>query len=367
MTIAETDEQAPCHVPGGARVRVRHAVSPTPLAECARLVQKCPNVRPDVIERPENLRLEDFHGIVTRAPEMAPLFQRIRRVAAADCAVLVRGESGSGKELVARAIHALSGRARAPFRAINCATLSPTLLESELFGHVRGAFTGAIRDHRGLFREAHGGTVFLDEVAEMPLDIQARLLRVLEEKTFFPVGGTTPVTVDVRIVSASNRALRRAVAAGRFRDDLRYRLRVVPLFLPPLRARTGDVEALVWHFVDRFNARGMGRVDGVARRAMDALRAYPWPGNVRELRNVVEHAFIVGEDAIVDLDDLPPELRGEAPPDDEMPAPTPLRQLERERIVAALAKHRGRRARAAAELGMSRTTLWSKLQKYQLA
>jgi transcriptional regulator with PAS, ATPase and Fis domain len=324
-------------------------------------------MRPDVIKHPENLYLQSFHGIVTRAPEMDPVFQRVRRVAQADCAVLVRGESGSGKELVARAIHALSPRAGAPFRAINCATLSPTLLESELFGHVRGAFTGAVRDHRGLFKQANGGTVFLDEVAEMPLDIQARLLRVLEEKTFFPVGATTPVTVDVRIVSASNRALRRAVAAGRFRDDLRYRLRVVPLFLPPLRQRGGDVEALVWHFIDRFTAEGMGRVEGVTRRAMDALRDYPWPGNVRELRNVVEHAFIVGEDALLDLEDMPPELRGEAPPEDEPVVERPWRQAERERIMAALAKHRGRKARAAAELGISRTTLWNKLQKLQLA
>jgi transcriptional regulator with PAS, ATPase and Fis domain len=324
-------------------------------------------MRSDIIAHPESLHLQTFHGIVTRAPEMDPVFQRVRRVARADCAVLVRGESGSGKELVARAIHALSRRAQAPFRAINCATLSPTLLESELFGHVRGAFTGAVRDHRGLFKQANGGSVFLDEVAEMPLDIQARLLRVLEEKTFFPVGATTPVTVDVRIVSASNRALRRAVAAGRFRDDLRYRLRVVPLFLPPLRQRSGDIEGLVWHFIDQFTAQGMGRVEGIARGAMEALRDYPWPGNVRELRNVIEHAFIVGEDAILDLEDMPPELRGEAPPDDEPVVGTPWRRRERDRILEALAKHKGRKGLAAAELGISRTTLWSKLQKFQLA
>jgi len=201
----------------------------------------------------------------------------------------------------------------------------------------------------------------------MPLDIQARLLRVLEEKSFFPVGATTPVTADVRIVSASNRALRRAVAAGRFRDDLRYRLRVVPLFLPPLRQRTGDVEGLVWHFIDHFTAQAMGHVEGVARRAMDALRAYPWPGNVRELRNVVEHAFIVGEDTILDLEDMPPELRGESPPEDEPVVDAPARQRERDRIVEALAKHGGRKGLAASELGISRTTLWNKLQKYQLA
>jgi transcriptional regulator with PAS, ATPase and Fis domain len=304
--------------------------------------------------------------MVTRAPEMDAVIRLIHRVAAAECAVLVRGESGSGKELVARAIHALSRRAKAPFRAINCATLSPTLLESELFGHVRGAFTGAVRDHSGLFKQANGGTVFLDEVAEMPLDIQARLLRVLEEKTFFPIGGTTPITVDVRIVSATHRALRRAVVAGRFRDDLRYRLRVVPLFLPPLRRRTGDVEGLAWHFIERFTEQGLGRVEGVTRRAMDALRDYPWPGNVRELRNVIEHAFIVGEDAILGLEDMPPELRGEEPPEDEPVVDGSWGRRERDRILAALAKHKGRKGRAAAELGISRTTLWSKLQKLQL-
>jgi len=323
-------------------------------------------MRPDVLKHPDSLRLRDFHGLHTQAPEMDPLLRRLERVARIDCTVLVRGESGSGKELVARALHALSPRNRGPFRAVNCATLSPTLLESELFGHKRGAFTGAIRDHQGLFAQADHGTLFLDEVAEMPLDIQARLLRVLEERTFVPVGGTTPITVDVRLISASNQALRRAVAERRFRDDLRYRIRVVPLFLPPLRQRTGDVEALVWHFVDAFTARGIGRVDGVSRAAMDRLRSYPWPGNVRELRNVIEHAFIVGEDAILDVDDLTPELRGEAPLDDEPLFEAPLPQRERQRILDALVKHDGRRTAAAAELGVSRTTLWHKIKKYHL-
>jgi transcriptional regulator with PAS, ATPase and Fis domain len=321
----------------------------------------------NILKHPRDLRLRNFHGLYTQAPEMEPLLRRVERVARIDCTVLVRGESGSGKELVARALHTLSHRRRGPFRAVNCATLSPTLLESELFGHKRGAFTGAVRDHHGLFEQADGGTLFLDEVAEMPLDIQARLLRVLEERTFVPVGGTTPISVDVRLISASNQALRRAVAEKRFRDDLRYRIRVVPLFLPPLRRRTGDVEALVWHFIDRFTERGIGRVDGITRRAMDHLRSYPWPGNVRELRNVIEHAFIVGEDAVLDLDDLTPELRGEAPADDEPLLEAAVPQLERQRILDALARHKGRRLAAAADLGVSRTTLWHKLKKYHLA
>jgi transcriptional regulator with PAS, ATPase and Fis domain len=291
----------------------------------------------------------------------------IERAARTDCTVLVRGETGSGKELIARALHELSPRARSPFLALNCATLSPTLLESELFGHRRGAFTGAVSDHDGVFQRADGGTLFLDEVAEIPLELQARLLRVLEDRTFVPVGGTRPVSVDVRLVSATHRALRRQVAAGKFRDDLRYRLRVVPVFLPPLRVRTGDIEALLFHFIARFNEQGWRRVDGVSRRAFDAFRQYPWPGNVRELRNVVEHAFIVGEGPVLQLGDLPPELRGEAPAEDTVAGSGTVRTIERERILAVLDKHSGRRGPASQELGMSRSTLWRKIREHHLA
>ena len=322
------------------------------------------HMRRDVIARPNATALECFHGLYTQAPEMRQLFRLVERVARTDCTVLVRGESGSGKELVARIIHDLSARARHPFRAVNCATLSPTLLESELFGHKRGAFTGAVSDHQGLFKQADRGTLFLDEVAEMPLDIQARLLRVVEERVFVPVGDTKPTRVDVRLVSASNKALRREVAAGRFRDDLRYRIRVVPLFLPPLRQRTGDIEALAWHFIDGFNEQGLRAVEAVSRAAMDAFLVYPWLGNVRELRNVIEYAFVVGEGAVLELSDLTPELRGEPPPGEP---PTPLVEQERQRILAALAQHNGRRGAAAKELGISRSTLWRKLHEHRLA
>jgi transcriptional regulator with PAS, ATPase and Fis domain len=321
----------------------------------------------DVIKHPESTDLQEFHGIYTAAPEMLKLFGLLARIARADCTVLVRGETGSGKELVARAIHGLSPRSGHPFQAVNCATLSPTLLESELFGHVRGAFTGAVSDRQGLFKLADRGTLFLDEVAEMPLDIQARLLRVLQERTFVPVGGTRSVSVDVRLISASNKALRREVAAGRFREDLRYRIRVVPVFLPPLRERTGDVEALFWHFVDHFNRQGLRRVTSVTREAMTAIQAYPWPGNVRELRNVIEHAFVVGEGPILGLGDLTPELRGEPPPGGwDGAGGSTLAHAERERLVAVLRKHGGRRGPAAAELGMSRSTLWRKLRRHHL-
>ena len=316
-----------------------------------------------IVQPPPHLKLRPFHGIYTAAAEMEALFTKLRRIARAHCTVLLGGETGTGKELVARAIHAESPRRRAPFQAVNCATFSPTLLESELFGHVHGAFTGAVRDRQGLFALANQGTLFLDEVAEIPLDLQGKLLRVMQEKTFVPVGGTRPVTVDVRVISATNKPLRREVVEGRFRDDLSYRLRVVPLYLPPLRRRDGDVEALFWQFVSELNHQGMRRIDGVTRTAMDAILAYPWPGNVRELRSAVEYAFVVGEGPTLDVEDLSPELRGEPTPG--MPVGS-LAEMERGRILAALARHHGRKAAAAADLGISRTTLWRKLYAHRL-
>ena len=196
----------------------------------------------EIYRRP-SLEVTDFHGIITVAPEMREFFDLLERVARTESSVLIRGETGTGKELVAGAIHALSPRKSGPFRALNCAMLTPELLASELFGHVRGAFTGAVRDRRGLLFMADGGTLFLDEIAELPLEIQARLLRVLQERVFVRLGDSEPIKVDIRLISATNKALRREVAERRFREDLMYRVRVVPIFLPPLRARTGDVEA----------------------------------------------------------------------------------------------------------------------------
>jgi len=317
----------------------------------------------DIVLRPAALRLSSFHGIYTVASEMEALFVTLRRVARSHCTVLLSGETGVGKELVARAIHAESPRRRAPFQAVNCATFSPTLLESELFGHVRGAFTGAIRARAGLFSLAHRGTLLLDEVGEIPLDLQGKLLRVMQEKTFVPVGATQPVTVDVRVVSATNKVLRREVAEGRFREDLSYRLRVVPLHLPALRHRQGDVEALFWHFVNELNQQGLRRIEGVTKAALDAILSYWWPGNVRELRSVLEYAFVVGEGPVLDVPDLTPEVRAEPAPDGPSPL---LADRERQRLLAALAKHNGRKGAAAAELGISRSTLWRRLYAHRL-
>ena len=308
-----------------------------------------------------------FQGMLSGAPAMHALFDLLPRVARADSTVLVRGETGTGKELVARALHALGPRRGGPFQAVNCATFTAELLASELFGHVRGAFTGAVKDRKGLFELADGGTLFLDELAEIPVTIQSQLLRVLQERTFVPVGDTVPRKVDVRLVSATHQSLRQAVEAGRFRADLMYRVRVVPLFLPPLRDRPGDVPLLVENFLKQFNESlgHLRRVERVAPAAMQALEAYAWPGNIRELANVLEYAFVVGLGPVLELADLTPELRGERPPDagPGLPVGVDVDAQDRVRLVAALAAARGRKAQAAQALGMSRSTLWRRLRE----
>jgi two-component system response regulator AtoC len=313
-----------------------------------------------------------FHGMIAESPQMMSVFEQIRRVAPYEASVLIRGETGTGKELVAQALHDLSGRARGPFRAINCATLTPELLASELFGHVRGAFTGAIKDRKGLFELAHNGTLFLDEIAELPLELQARLLRVIQERQLIPVGATEPVQVNVRILSATHRALRAEVEAGRFRGDLMYRLRVVPLYLPPLRARGDDLELITRALIDEFNATYATAhhrrrvVRGCSPEAALAFRAYRWPGNIRELRNAIEYALIMGDGDLIELEHLPPELRGEGPTAEPPPLTGPIEAAERGVILSALASAKGKRAEAARLLSMSRATLWRKMRAHGL-
>jgi transcriptional regulator with PAS, ATPase and Fis domain len=315
-----------------------------------------------------------FHRMWTRDPTMKRVFHVMERAARRDATVLVRGETGSGKELVARAIHALSPRAKGPFAAINCAALPATLLESELFGHVRGAFTGAVRDQPGFFRSADGGTLFLDEVAEMPLELQAKLLRVLETKTVIPVGGREPLPVDVRIVAATHESLRTAAAAGRFRSDLMYRLRVIPIFLPALRERRGDVPLLAQKLIEELNRQGERQVARIAPAALAALEAYPWPGNVRELRNALEYAYVIGEGPVLAPSDLPIEIvePGAAPdaaliaPVNAPPPRSDAEDPELARIRRALERAGGNRERAAQILGMSRVTLWRRMRDHEI-
>ena len=311
---------------------------------------------------------QNFHGMLSRSPAMKDVFHIIQNAAETEATVLVRGESGSGKELVAQAIHKLSARKDAPFLAINCAALSSNLLESELFGHVRGAFTGAVKDHNGLFQRANGGTLFLDEVAEMPLELQAKLLRVLQERNYIPVGGNHSIDVDVRIVAATHRSLREDVKNGHFREDLMYRLRVVPIFLPPLRERREDISLLVWHFIGQHNDKRVRVIEKIDPDAMKVLLDYRWPGNIRELHNVVEYAFAVGRGSTLRLSELPPEFR--EPRVDNVQKATqkqnqPLKpEEEKSAIINALAQSQGQVSRAADLLGLSRATFWRKRRTY---
>ncbi|MCA9569087.1 MAG: sigma 54-interacting transcriptional regulator [Myxococcales bacterium] len=309
----------------------------------------------------EGQELRTFHGMLSRAPSMHDLWNTLERAAATDAPILIRGETGSGKELVARALHDLSPRASRPFLAVNCATLTGDLLASELFGHVRGAFTGAVRARQGLFERADGGTVFLDEIGELPLDIQPRLLRVLQESSFTPVGGSEARKVDVRMVSATHRSLRRGVQEGRFRADLMFRIRVATVFLPPLRERRDDIAPLLRHFIATLDTGGR-RMEGIEPDALACMVAYDWPGNVRELRNVVQAAMALGTGPRLTLADLPPELRGEGPPEPHEPAVQAVRREDRAEILEALVQARGNRSRAAARLGISRTTLWRRMK-----
>jgi two-component system, NtrC family, response regulator HydG len=315
-------------------------------------------------------RAHDPHGLVGRSEPMRRVLEQVRKVAASGATVLVLGESGTGKELVARAVHDWSARREAPFVSISCAAIPEGLLESELFGHEKGAFTGAVRRKLGRFELAHEGTLFLDEVGEIPPAVQVKLLRVLQERRFERVGGEDTVDVDVRLVSATNRDLARMVAEGRFREDLYYRLNVVPIQLPPLRDRPGDVEELARFFLARVAPRIGRKVGGFAPEALALLRRHRWPGNVRELENVVEQALVFAEGDEVRPEDLPEGIRG-APLAAALPVPTGdrslteiLEDLERQLILAAYEKARGVKAETARLLGIKASALYYKLEKY---
>ena len=294
---------------------------------------------------------------------MAEIRRLVSDVAGTASTVVLYGESGTGKELIARTVHLLSPRREAGFIAINCASIPENLLESELFGHERGAFTGAVQARRGKFELAQDGTLFLDEIGEMPFSLQAKLLRVLQERSFERVGGTREIRADVRIIAATNRNLETEMREGRFREDLFYRLHVFPVLLPPLRERRDAIPALTDFFVARFAARSGKRNLTVSREALAALVAYPWPGNIRELQNVLERAVILCRNK-VEPGDLPDSLSQRLPAGKE--GVGTLRDLEREAILAALKNNKGNRRLAAEELGFSRRTLQYRLKEYGL-
>ncbi len=302
------------------------------------------------------------------APAMEPFVTSLRRVSRTPATVLILGESGSGKELAARALHRWSPRAQGPFVAVNCGALAPTVLESELFGHERGAFTGAVAQHQGRIERAKGGTFFLDEIGELQPELQVKLLRVLQERTFERVGGAAPVTADVRWVTATHRDLRAMVRAGTFREDLYHRIAVVPLRVPPLRERREDIAPLARHLVADL-AAGMGLASAtLADDAIARLESLPWPGNVRELRNVLERALILSDSSVLHAEDLAPDADRVSRPHAGRSAPPPvdLRELERDAIARALRESDGNRKRAAEKLGIGLRTLYEKLKRYGL-
>jgi transcriptional regulator with PAS, ATPase and Fis domain len=283
--------------------------------------------------------------------------------------VLLTGESGTGKDLAAKVIHYASDRAAKPFMNITCSALPEALLESELFGHERGAFTGADRQKRGLLESADGGTVFLDEIGEMVPGLQAKMLRFLEEKSFKRVGGSVDIKVDVRVVAATNRKLETEVKEGRFREDLYYRLNVLPIELPALRARPGDLPLLVNYYVDAYNQEFRKRVRGVEPNAMEALKSYGWPGNVRELRNVVERAMLLADGQTLTLGDFPVAAASPAKLTEQVDLPAAgidLEQLERSLVVQALERSGWNQTKAAGMLGLNRDQIRYRVEKFKL-
>ena len=308
-----------------------------------------------------------FHDMIGKDPAMRKIFEMVSVVAPSDATVLVEGATGTGKDLLAKVIHSASPRAAKPLVKVNCAAIPENLIESEIFGYVKGAFTGADRDKPGRFSDAEGGTIFLDEIGDLPLSLQAKLLRVLEDREFYPLGSRRTRKVDVRIISATNRQLKDLVDRGLFREDLFYRLNVMRIELPALRQRRGDLPLLIRHIARRLCAAKAVVPPAISKTAMQILLNYDYPGNVRELENILEHALIICREAMIQPDHLPDYVRQVKQSFAKLkPAVAPAEPHSREhrRITAALEKAGGHRRKAAQELGMERTTLWRKMKKY---
>ena len=369
MTAYGTIETAVAAIKGGA---ADYLTKPLNLDELLHRIAQVRERQRLIMENRE-LReaLQERHrveGIIGESGRMQEVLSLVRRVAGSDATILIQGESGTGKELIARAIHYASPRAGAPLVSVNCAALPETLLESELFGHEKGAFTGAVAARKGRFELADGGSLFLDEIGDLPLHLQVKLLRVLQEREFERVGSSRPVSVDVRLLAATHRDLEGLVRAGRFRDDLYYRINVVSISLPPLRERREDIPLLLDHFVEKFSRRNGKRIGGLTRDAREALLRYDYPGNVRELENLVERAVILTRDEVIDLEDLPLGVKErEGEPSGETSLTVLVEDLERRMIREALARADGVQTRAAEILGISERVLRYKLKKYGLA
>jgi PAS domain S-box-containing protein len=305
-----------------------------------------------------------FRDMVSKNHRMQEIFALIPDIAASRASVLIRGETGTGKELLARAIHSESPRSNKPFVKVNCGALPDTLLETELFGHVAGAFTDAKKGRKGRFQLAHGGTIFLDEVGDISAAMQARLLRVLQEGSFEPVGSSESVQVDVRVISATHRDIKKLVAEGKFREDLLYRINTVVLELPSLAERLEDIPFLIEDFINKFNSLTGKSVRGLSDSSMRIIMRHRWPGNIRELEHAIEHAFVLVKGDLIRPEHLPPEL-ALASQIDSLPAPlAPIDRSERETILRSLDENNYDRSRTAKQLGISRSTLWRKMKRY---
>lgn len=303
-----------------------------------------------------------YQDIISKNSQMLKIFDILPTIAESDSTVLVEGESGTGKELIARAVHNLSPRKANPIVVINCGAMPDTLLESELFGYVAGAFTDARKDKPGRFAMAEGGTVFLDEIADISPAMQVRLLRVIQDHIYQPLGSTRPVEADVRIIAASNQNLKKLVTEGKFREDLYYRINVIKIDLPPLRERKEDIPLLMEHFIDRFNRLKPKQIDSVSPDVLAVLMNYDFPGNVRELENIAEHAFVLCRNSIIGMNDLPDNFRVQH--DESIPAVNSFEDLEARFLVEALKRNNWSRINTARELGIHKTTLWRKMKKY---
>lgn len=319
---------------------------------------------------------QELHGsytcgdIISKSEAMKGVRELLPLVAKSDSTVLIEGEPGTGKELVARAIHNLGPRSDGPFVAVNCGALPDSLVEAELFGHAKGAFTDAKRERQGRFASAQGGTLLLDEIGDISAAVQVKLLRVLQEREYVPLGSDTPVKADVRILAATNRDLTHEAMNGRFRQDLFFRLNVVRVVLPPLRTRWEDIPLLIDHFIHRFNAIQGRRIIGISQTAISTLMEHPFPGNVRELENAIEHAFVVCSGSTIQVEDLPPHIRGEAVgriTQRTQPDTPPLEAAEASAIRASLERNSGNRTHAAKDLGVSRNTLWRKMKRHGIS
>jgi len=321
----------------------------------------------EIISLRKTFHLDDgYHGLLGKSGVMEQLYELIDNVAQSIAPVMIQGESGTGKELAARAIHEAGPRQGKPFIKVNCAALNENLLETELFGHVKGAYTGADRDRVGRFEAAHEGTIFLDEIGDIPMSTQVKLLRVLEEREIERVGDHRPIPVDVRVISATNKNLETLIRDGLFREDLYFRINVFPLHLPPLAERKEDIPQIVQHFIDRNSIKGGRKILGLTAEAMEKLLQYQWPGNVRELRNAIEYAFVLCQEGWIGSEHLPPKisridtcgkssLQGKGSGQDS---------TEREELVEVLRQVGGNQSEASRILGVSRVTVWKRIKKY---